>query len=54
MKILLMAGHGDGDPGAIGNGYKEAEVVREIVPKLRDKLTPYADVTVFDMSKNPY
>ena len=55
MKILLMAGHGDGDPGAPGlNGYNEAEVVREIVPKLRDKLTPYADVTVFDMSKNPY
>ena len=55
MKILLMAGHGDGDPGAPGlNGYNEADVVREIVPKLRDKLTPYADVTVFDMSKNPY
>ena len=54
MKILLMAGHGGGDPGAIGNGYKEADVVREIVPKLRDRLTPYADVTVFDMSKNPY
>lgn len=55
MKILLMAGHGDGDPGAPGlNGYNEADVVREIVPALRDKLTPYADVTVFDMSKNPY
>lgn len=54
MKILLMAGHGAGDPGAIGNGYNEADVVREIVPILRDKLTPYADVTVFDMKKNPY
>jgi N-acetylmuramoyl-L-alanine amidase len=54
MKILLMAGHGAGDPGALGNGYKEADLVREIVPILRDKLTPYADVTVFDMSKNPY
>ncbi len=54
MKILLIAGHGDGDPGAIGNGYKEADLVREIVPILRDKLTPYADVTVFDTNKNPY
>lgn len=54
MKILLISGHGDGDPGAMGNGYKEADLVREIVPILRDKLTPYADVTVFDMSKNPY
>lgn len=54
MKILLMAGHGAGDPGAIGNGYKEADIVREVVPLLRDKLTPYADVTVFDMAKNPY
>lgn len=49
-----MAGHGAGDPGAIGNGYKEADIVREVVPLLRDKLTPYADVTVFDMAKNPY
>ncbi len=54
MKILLMAGHGAGDPGAIGNGYKEADIVREVVPLLRDKLTPFADVTVFDMAKNPY
>ena len=54
MKILLIAGHGAGDPGAIGNGYKEADLVREIVPRLKSKLAPYADVTVFDMEKNPY
>lgn len=54
MRILLIAGHGNGDPGAIGNGHTEADLVREIVPALRDKLKPYADVTVFDMRKNPY
>lgn len=54
MKILLMAGHGNGDPGAVGNGYQEAVLVREIVPILRDKLKAYADVTIFDMGENPY
>lgn len=53
-KILLIAGHGDGDPGAVANGYEEAKLTREVVPMLRDKLKSYADVTVFDMSKNAY
>ena len=28
---LLIAGHGQGDPGAVGNGYKEADLTREFV-----------------------
>jgi N-acetylmuramoyl-L-alanine amidase len=54
MKILLIAGHGAGDPGAIGNGYREANLVREMLPPLSKKLSAYAEVTVFDTSKNPY
>lgn len=54
MKILLIAGHGQGDPGACANGYKEADLVREIVPKLKNKLSAYASVDVFDMNKNMY
>ena len=50
MRILLICGHGAGDPGAIGNGYKESDLVREIAPKLKDMLSAYADVTLFDTS----
>lgn len=54
LKILIIAGHGQGDPGAVNNGYQEAKLVREIAPILRNKLKPYADVTVFDMDINMY
>lgn len=54
MKILLIAGHGNGDNGAVANGYKEAELTREIVALLKPTLSWYADVTIFDTSKNAY
>lgn len=54
MKILLICGHGAGDTGAIGNGYKEAELVREAAPKLKNILSDYAEVTLFDPTKNMY
>ena len=54
MNILLIAGHGQGDPGAVGNGYKEAELVREIATTLKSKLSAYANVDLFDTSKNMY
>ena len=31
MKILLIAGHGAGDTGASGCGYKETNLTRELV-----------------------
>jgi N-acetylmuramoyl-L-alanine amidase len=54
MNILLIAGHGDGDSGAIGNGYKEAEVTRELASMVESILKNYADITVFDKTKNMY
>ena len=30
MKISINAGHGGNDPGAVGNGYKEADLARQI------------------------
>lgn len=58
MKILLIAGHGAGDPGAIGtcNGktYKEADLTREVVNGLAEKLKNHASVTVYDQSRNAY
>ena len=54
MKILLIPGHGAGDPGACAFGYQEATLVREIAPKLKNILSNYAEVTLFDPNKNMY
>ncbi len=54
MKILLIAGHGQGDPGAVANGYKEADLTREVVKLLKPQLDNYADVTVAETSRNLY
>lgn len=48
--VLLVAGHGNGDPGAGGNGYKEADLTREVVRLLSSKM----NCDVFDTSKNMY
>ena len=52
--MLLICGHGAGDPGACACGYKEAELVREIAPSLKNILSQYAEVTIFDTYKNMY
>lgn len=54
MKILLISGHGAGDPGAIGNGYKEADLTVEVVNKLAPILRSYADVTVYPVERNAF
>lgn len=56
MKILLIAGHGNGDPGAVGNGYKESELTREVVSLVKPFLSRFDGVTVdiADPSKNWY
>ncbi len=54
MKILLIAGHGGGDCGAVGCGYHEANLTREVVGMLKPRLEKHASVDVFDTSKNPY
>lgn len=54
MKLLLIAGHGQGDPGACGNGYKEADLVRELLQLLYNRLKNVIDVDIFDTNKNMY
>lgn len=54
MNILLIAGHGAGDPGAIGNGYKEADLTREVVSLVKSRLAKYASVDIADTAKNWY
>lgn len=50
--ILIIAGHGDGDPGASGNGYKEYERVRALAKKI--KAYGGDNVTVGDTSRDWY
>lgn len=52
MKLLLIAGHGNGDCGATGSGYYEADLTREVAKLLKAELDSYADVTIADTSKN--
>ena len=54
MKILLIAGHGNGDCGATGCGYKEADLTREVVSLVKPKLATYATVDIADTTKNWY
>lgn len=35
-KIFVIPGHGAGDSGAVGNGYKEAERVRTLATKIKE------------------
>jgi N-acetylmuramoyl-L-alanine amidase len=58
MKILLIAGHGNGDPGAVGTykcrQYRESNETREIVKLIADALKDYADVTINNINRNAY
>ena len=54
MKVLLIAGHGAGDSGAVGNGYKEADLTRKIVAALEPKLKKCCSVGVYPTSRNAY
>lgn len=51
-KICLIAGHGQGDPGASGGGYNEATTMRQLVNKIK-ALIPN-EVDVYDTSKDAY
>lgn len=53
--ILLIAGHGAGDPGAVGNGTSEAVETRRVVNALVAPLRANGfAVTVYDQSKNAF
>lgn len=50
--LLIICGHGAGDPGACGNGYQEAERVRALAQRI--KIFGGGDVVIGDTSKNWY
>ena len=54
MKLLLIAGHGAGDPGAVGNGYQEATETRKVVAALAKALEGCCDVDTYPTDRNAY
>lgn len=52
-KLFIIAGHGAGDPGAMGNGYSEAERVRALAQRIYD-LAPKGTVQLGDFNRNYY
>lgn len=55
MNILLIAGHGGTDTGAVAFGRREADLARELVPMIRDELRAYgAAVDLYDPKRSAY
>lgn len=58
MNILLISGHGAGDPGAVstynGTTYKEADEARRITSALKKALEGVCNVTVYPTSRNAF
>ena len=50
--LFLIAGHGAGDSGAVGNGYTEAERVRTLAKKIAE--LGGGNVTLADINRNWY
>lgn len=54
MKILVIAGHGAGDCGAVGNGFREADLTRELADYTTSALNTLADTLLYDVNRNCY
>lgn len=58
MKILIIPGHGAGDPGAAathgGVSYQEQAETRALAKLVAQQLTSYAAVTIYPTTRNAY
>ena len=58
MKLLLISGHGAGDPGATssigGVAYRESDQTRRVTAALQASLAAYCDVTVYPTDRNAF
>ena len=55
MKILIISGHGAGDSGAVGCGYKEADLTRKAASIIEGKLDAYdCKVVRYPSARNAY
>lgn len=56
-RVLLIGGHGAGDPGAVANGHQEAELVKELASHVGARLLrDYQDVEVvlYNVNRDAY
>ena len=49
-KLFVIPGHGAGDSGAVGNGYKEAERVRALATKVKEYGGDYVILSDFNLN----
>lgn len=54
MNILLISGHGAGDPGATGNGKREADETRKVTAALHKILSKYCSVSTYPSDRNAF
>lgn len=54
MKLLLIAGHGAGDPGAVSGYWSESTLTRKVVSALASALDGYCEVAQYPTSCNAY
>ena len=53
-KVLLIAGHGEGDPGACSKWGQEADYARELATLVKKSIGKKLNVTMYDQKKNCY
>lgn len=54
MKILLISGHGAGDPGTVSQFGKEADETIYMVEEIKKTLSAYAQVDLYPTGRNAY
>ena len=54
MRILLISGHGAGDPGAVTEFGKEADEAVYMVEEIKKTLSKYAQVDLYPTDRNAY
>lgn len=54
MKLLLISGHGAGDPGAVSGAWKEVDETRKVTQALKEALDGYCDVAIYPVDRNAY
>lgn len=54
LNVLLIAGHGAGDPGAVSGSWQEADETRTMVSRLDTQLEGICNVDIYPTDRNAY